>query len=166
MLIAAANPCPCGRGDNDPECSCAPLAVRSYQARLSGALADRIDVLAAIRQPSAAEIGGPSGEPSAAVRDRVIAAHAGCGQTLASRTQELLAAQQHLSKSASAEATAKQRHAADMVELREAQQRIRDMRRRFKASENARQILEAEGKELLAWIQRLQHEFVTSGRAS
>ncbi len=74
MLIAAANPCPCGRGDNDPECSCAPLAVRGYQARLSGALADRIDVLAAIRQPSAAEIGGPPGEPSAAVRERVVAA--------------------------------------------------------------------------------------------
>ncbi len=32
-----------------------------YQGRLSGALADRIDILAAIRQPSAAEIGGPAG---------------------------------------------------------------------------------------------------------
>lgn len=74
MLIAASNPCPCGRGESDPECGCAPLAVRRYQARLSGALADRIDVLAAIRQPSAAEIGGPAGEPSAAVRARVVAA--------------------------------------------------------------------------------------------
>ncbi len=74
MLVAAANPCPCGRGDADPECACAPLAVRNYQARLSGALADRIDVLAAIRQPSAAEIGGPPGEASAAVRERVSAA--------------------------------------------------------------------------------------------
>jgi magnesium chelatase family protein len=74
MLVAAANPCPCGRGESDPECSCAPLAVRRYQARLSGALADRIDVLAAIRQPSAEEIGGPPGEPSAAVRERVGAA--------------------------------------------------------------------------------------------
>jgi magnesium chelatase family protein len=71
MLIAAANPCPCGRGDGDPECECAPLAVRRYQARLSGALADRIDLLAAIRQPSAEEIGGPPGEPSATVRERV-----------------------------------------------------------------------------------------------
>ncbi len=43
MLVAAANPCPCGRGEVDPECSCAPLAVQRYQARLSGALADRID---------------------------------------------------------------------------------------------------------------------------
>jgi magnesium chelatase family protein len=74
MLVAAANPCPCGRGEDDPECSCAPLAARRYQARLSGALADRIDVLAAIRQPSAEEIGGPPGEPSAAVRVRVAAA--------------------------------------------------------------------------------------------
>jgi magnesium chelatase family protein len=74
MLVAASNPCPCGRGESDPECSCAPLATRRYQARLSGALADRIDVLAAIRQPSAEEIGGPPGESSAAVRERVVSA--------------------------------------------------------------------------------------------
>jgi magnesium chelatase family protein len=74
MLVAASNPCPCGRGESDPECSCAPLAVRRYQSRLSGALADRIDVLAAIRQPSAAEIGGPPGEASDVVRVRVTEA--------------------------------------------------------------------------------------------
>ena len=74
MLIAAANPCPCGRGEADPECSCAPLAARRYQSRLSGALADRIDVLAAIRQPAADEIAGPPGEASVAVRERVVAA--------------------------------------------------------------------------------------------
>ena len=61
-------PCPCGRGEADPECSCAPIAVQRYQGRLSGALADRIDILAAIRQPSAAEIGGEPGESSAEVR--------------------------------------------------------------------------------------------------
>ncbi len=74
MLVAASNPCPCGRGESDPECGCAPLAVRNYQGRLSGALADRLDVLAAIHQPSAAEIGGAPGETSAIVRDRVAAA--------------------------------------------------------------------------------------------
>jgi magnesium chelatase family protein len=74
MLVAAANPCPCGRGEADPDCSCAPLAVQRYQGRLSGALADRIDILAAVRQPSAAEIGGGPGEGSAAVRERVTAA--------------------------------------------------------------------------------------------
>jgi magnesium chelatase family protein len=74
MLVAAANPCPCGRGEADPECSCAPLAVSRYQARLSGALADRIDILTAIRQPSAEEIGGGPGERSASVRERVVGA--------------------------------------------------------------------------------------------
>jgi magnesium chelatase family protein len=74
MLVAAANPCPCGRGEADPDCSCAPVAVQRYQGRLSGALADRIDILAAVRQPGAAEIGGGPGECSADVRERVIAA--------------------------------------------------------------------------------------------
>jgi magnesium chelatase family protein len=74
MLVAAANPCPCGRGEADPECSCAPAAVQRYQGRLSGALADRIDILATVRQPSASEIGGGAGEPSADVRERVTAA--------------------------------------------------------------------------------------------
>lgn len=74
MLVAAANPCPCGRGETDPGCTCAPYDVQRYQGKLSGALADRIDILAAVRQPSPAEIGGPPGESSAAVQDRVCAA--------------------------------------------------------------------------------------------
>jgi magnesium chelatase family protein len=76
MLVAAANPCPCGRGETDVECTCAPDAVRRYQARLSGALADRIDILVGVRQPNAAEIAGEQGESSAPVRDRVTAARA------------------------------------------------------------------------------------------
>jgi magnesium chelatase family protein len=74
MLVAAANPCPCGRGDSDAECTCTPLSVQRYQGRLSGALADRIDILASIRQPSAEEIGGEPGEPSAVARERVVEA--------------------------------------------------------------------------------------------
>ena len=74
MLVAAANPCPCGRGEADPDCSCAPYEVQRYQGKLSGALADRIDVLAAVKQPSAADIGGAPGESSAAVRERVCEA--------------------------------------------------------------------------------------------
>jgi magnesium chelatase family protein len=71
MLVAAANPCPCGRGEADPECECPPQDIRRYQARLSGALADRLDILVAVRQPGASEIGGEPGEASAAVRERV-----------------------------------------------------------------------------------------------
>jgi magnesium chelatase family protein len=74
MLIAAANPCPCGRGEADPDCGCAPAAVQRYQGLLSGALADRIDILAAVRQPSAVDIGGGEGEASVDARGRVVAA--------------------------------------------------------------------------------------------
>src|SRR5947199_9901583 len=41
LLVAAANACPCGYGEDHPKCDCPPLAVRRYQAKLSGALADR-----------------------------------------------------------------------------------------------------------------------------
>jgi magnesium chelatase family protein len=74
LLVAAANACPCGRGENDPGCSCAPRAVRRYKARLNAALTERIDVQALASQPSAEEIGGPPGESSAEVRQRVCAA--------------------------------------------------------------------------------------------
>jgi magnesium chelatase family protein len=84
MMIAAANPCPCGRGEADPDCTCAPQDVQRYQGRLSGALADRIDILAAVRQPSAEEIGGGPGEPSADVRERVVVARERQGRRLGS----------------------------------------------------------------------------------
>lgn len=74
MLVAASNPCPCGRGEADAECSCTPQAVRGYQSKLSGALADRLDILATVRQPSAEAMGGKAGEPSASVRERVCEA--------------------------------------------------------------------------------------------
>jgi magnesium chelatase family protein len=74
MLVAASNPCPCGRGEDDPDCNCPAAAIQRYQGKLSGALADRIDLLAAVSQPSAEEIGGAPGESSAAVRGRVCAA--------------------------------------------------------------------------------------------
>lgn len=45
MLIAAANPCPCGYlGDPKKECKCTPRMIMNYQARLSGPLMDRIDI--------------------------------------------------------------------------------------------------------------------------
>lgn len=71
MLVAAANPCPCGRGEDDPRCGCPPHDIARYGARLSGALADRIDIVAPVAQPGAAEINGPAGEASAVVRARV-----------------------------------------------------------------------------------------------
>ena len=45
MLVAAANPCPCGfLGDNTRECSCGTAQVLRYQKRVSGPMLDRIDI--------------------------------------------------------------------------------------------------------------------------
>src|SRR5690606_38203613 len=45
QLVAAANPCPCGRASGKGvDCRCSPRAVRAYFGKLSGPLLDRIDV--------------------------------------------------------------------------------------------------------------------------
>jgi len=45
MLVAAANPCPCGyQGDSTRECICTSTQILKYQKRLSGPLLDRIDI--------------------------------------------------------------------------------------------------------------------------
>src|SRR2546429_4373824 len=73
MLAAAMNPCPCGYfGDPQHNCSCGPLGVQRYLARVSGPLLDRIDIhleVPAVKYRALVEQGG--GEPSAAVRERV-----------------------------------------------------------------------------------------------
>jgi magnesium chelatase family protein len=73
QLIAAANPCPCGRGESDPRCSCSPEQVRRYASRVSGALSDRIDITLSLGQPDAEALAGDRPEGSAAVRRRVLA---------------------------------------------------------------------------------------------
>lgn len=71
VLVAAANPCPCGRGSSDPLCECPPQAVARYRNTLSGALADRIDMTVAVEQPGLEAMDGAPGEGSAEVRHRV-----------------------------------------------------------------------------------------------
>jgi magnesium chelatase family protein len=44
-LVAASNPCPCGNfGNFEKECHCSPSQIKMYQRKLSGPLADRIDL--------------------------------------------------------------------------------------------------------------------------
>lgn len=76
MLAAAMNPCPCGHyGDPQRPCTCPPVAVRKYLARVSGPLLDRIDLhveVPAVRYRDLSDT--RLGEPSAAVRARVCRA--------------------------------------------------------------------------------------------
>ncbi len=46
-------PCPCGNGPDSGECDCHPGAVSRYVAKLSGALADRIDITFDVDPPPA-----------------------------------------------------------------------------------------------------------------
>lgn len=78
QLVAAMNPCPCGYlGDPTLPCRCTPLAVTRYQARISGPLLDRIDLVVDVPRPEIVVSAGsrrPGGETSALVRARVAAA--------------------------------------------------------------------------------------------
>ncbi|HZM34555.1 MAG TPA: YifB family Mg chelatase-like AAA ATPase [Burkholderiales bacterium] len=73
QLVAAMNPCPCGHcGDRGGRCRCTPERIARYRGRISGPLADRIDLKLEVPAPREAELLGPqSGEPSAAIRARV-----------------------------------------------------------------------------------------------
>jgi magnesium chelatase family protein len=75
-LIAAANPCPCGfRDDPVRMCECRDDQLARYRAKLSGPLLDRIDLRLRVPRLTKHELlGAASGEGSAAVRARVIAA--------------------------------------------------------------------------------------------
>jgi magnesium chelatase family protein len=76
VLVAAMNPCPCGfAGDAVRECRCTPLQVARYRGRLSGPLRDRLDLTVEVPALAPDSLGvSAAGEPSAAVRARVVAA--------------------------------------------------------------------------------------------
>jgi magnesium chelatase family protein len=69
------NPCPCGYlGEASGRCRCAPQAIARYRSRISGPLADRIDIKVEAPAPRETELTGQLGEGSAPVRARVAAA--------------------------------------------------------------------------------------------
>jgi magnesium chelatase family protein len=76
VLVAAMNPCPCGfHGDEHRVCRCTPGQIAKYRGRLSGPLRDRIDLIVDVPAvPVSAIADGEPGEPSAVVRERVLAA--------------------------------------------------------------------------------------------
>ncbi len=74
ILIAAANPCPCGYlGDEKKQCRCLPGQIIRYQKRLSGPLLDRIDLHVEVPAVKVEKLTGEGiiGEESGSVRKRV-----------------------------------------------------------------------------------------------
>jgi magnesium chelatase family protein len=74
-LVAAMNPCPCGNaGEPSRVCTCAESEIVRYRSRLSGPLADRIDMHVTLGAVSPAALNGVAdGESSSTIRARVEA---------------------------------------------------------------------------------------------
>jgi magnesium chelatase family protein len=93
LLVLACNPCPCGNYTDDPsanQCKCREPVRRDYRAKVSGPIADRIDitrhVVPARRSQSdpfrPAEASATVRERVAAVRERQRQRYAGCSWRL------------------------------------------------------------------------------------
>ena len=76
MLVAAMNPCPCGfLGDAKRECTCSPLQIQRYRAKISGPLLDRIDIHLEVPAVPYRELSGISeGDSSYIILERVVRA--------------------------------------------------------------------------------------------
>jgi magnesium chelatase family protein len=89
LLVAAANPCPCGRSMSPKAvCMCSPRSRTSYLGRISGPLLDRIDLRVDVSPVGPAELlsaaaGGQTGETTAQVAARVREARDRAAQRLA-----------------------------------------------------------------------------------
>ncbi len=78
MLVASMNPCPCGYYNHPTHsCTCSPGQIQKYIGKISGPLLDRIDIQVEVTPvPFDALNSAPSGEPSSAIRERVMKARA------------------------------------------------------------------------------------------
>ena len=78
-LVAAMNPCPCGNyGHPEVVCTCTPLALEKYKKKISGPIADRIDLWCAMGPIELGELGRRTkeGTETKAARERVVKARA------------------------------------------------------------------------------------------
>ncbi len=76
MMSFCFYPCPCGYyGDPERHCGCPPSAIARYAKRISGPLLDRIDIHVDVPRVNYEKLTSERlGEPSAPIRERVIAA--------------------------------------------------------------------------------------------
>ena len=73
ILLAAANPCPCGYlGDEQKECTCLPSQILRYNKKISGPLLDRIDLFVKVPKVKFEKLDKDfSAETSPKIRQRV-----------------------------------------------------------------------------------------------
>ncbi|MBQ0088235.1 MAG: ATP-binding protein, partial [Prevotellaceae bacterium] len=78
MLVASMNPCPCGYYNHPTkQCNCTPGHIHRYMSKISGPLLDRIDMQVEVTPVPIEDLANlPTGETSATIRQRVIAARA------------------------------------------------------------------------------------------
>ena len=76
MLVASMNPCPCGYyGHPTKPCVCSEYQRMQYMNKISGPLLDRIDIQVTVQPVNFEDLANKApGEPSAAIRERVVAA--------------------------------------------------------------------------------------------
>ena len=75
LTILAMNPCPCGNfGSERRPCLCSQLSLERYQRKVSGPIADRIDLWLEVPYFDHEKLSGSSGKESDNVRERVIRA--------------------------------------------------------------------------------------------
>jgi len=73
-LVAASNPCPCGFAGSQHPCRCTPHDLRRYQAKFSGPILDRIDLMLRIEAVEISQITTEKAESSAVIKKRIMAA--------------------------------------------------------------------------------------------
>lgn len=76
ILVATANPCPCGNFGTSKTCDCLPSQITRYQRKLSGPIIDRIDLhvsVDGVRHKELLET-NEEAETSKQIQERVIAA--------------------------------------------------------------------------------------------
>jgi magnesium chelatase family protein len=72
VLVASLNPCPCGfLGDNERECVCTQSHVIKYKNKISGPIADRIDLHVEVPRISFEKLESQAMETSQLIRERV-----------------------------------------------------------------------------------------------
>lgn len=77
ILVASFNPCPCGfLGDSERACACTQSQIVKYRARISGPIADRIDLHVSVPRVSFEKLEARGSEESASIRERVNRARA------------------------------------------------------------------------------------------